>query len=126
MSEDLELTLRTIYNRISPEIQIAGLCTRVNIANADFDFGEVTGIEMRNDEERFFAELSLDNDYEDEKHDINNYLWHYSDHHTGWGWESELDCNASAEELTAFVQEMLSRDTYWQKINSRTDSPKTL
>lgn len=100
----LEYPLRAIYNRIAPQIKIDGLNAKVNIAANDFGFGYVTGIEIESADGYERAELCLDNDYDEERADIKNYLWSYYDLIQGWGIESELGYSASDEEVAAFFK----------------------
>lgn len=102
--EPLESTLRAVYSRIAPQIKIDGLYVRVNIAANDFGFGYVTGIEIQSKDGYQHVELCLENDYEDEREDINNYMWVYRDLHSGWGIESELSYNSPDEEVAEFFK----------------------
>jgi hypothetical protein len=93
-----ESTFIAIYNRIAPQIKIEGLNVRVNFAANDFDLGFVTGIEITSDNRYQHAELSLESDDEYDE-DITNYIWTYSDLHSGWGTDSDLSYNAPDEEV---------------------------
>ena len=100
----LEHPLRAVYNRIAPQIKIDGLTARVNIAANDFGFGYVTGIEIESGDGYEHAELCLENDYDDERGDINNYVWSYYDLIQGWGIESELSYGAPDEDVVEFFK----------------------
>jgi hypothetical protein len=106
MATNTELTLLKIYDRIIPKINIPDLTAQVDLTRRNDGSEYPTGIEITSDDCPIYVILSLFNNNNDEI--INNYRWEYMDCRSGAIIESNLDYNATDEEVIAFFEHTLA------------------
>lgn len=106
MATNTELTLLMIYNRIVPKINIPDLVAQVDVIRRNDGSEYPNGIEITSDYHPIYVILALFNENNDEI--INNYRWEYMDCRSGAIVESNLDYNATDEEVIAFFEHTLA------------------
>lgn len=106
MATNTELTLRMIYDRIIPKINIPDLAAQLDLTRRNDGSEYPTGIEITSDNHPIYVVLSLFNKTNDEI--VNNYRWEYMDCQSGAIIESNLDYNATDEEVIAFFEHTLA------------------
>lgn len=106
MATNTELMLLMIYNRIIPKINITDLVAQVDLTRRNDGSKYPTGIEITSDHYPVYVILALFDKNNDEI--INNYRWGYMDRRSGDITESNLDYNATNEEVIAFLEHTLT------------------
>lgn len=109
MSENAQTALLTIYNRLAPKFQIAGLNA------ASIDPSELTlGVELTTNDEHFSVILALYSKADNE--DLTNHRWEYMDCMTGSIIKSDLSHTATDEEVIAFFTHTMETDDSVMKL----------
>jgi hypothetical protein len=106
MSANTELAVLTIYNRIVPKVEAASLTAKVEFVRRNDGSNYPSGIGITVNRGHLDLILSLVNRMEDEI--LDNYRWKYTDCRLGTIIGSDLDYNATDEEVIAFLEHTLA------------------